>query len=163
MQHDTEVSPERVGIAGVLWSTLRWCICVQLGKVHGHSSLFRLQESGCKGQDSLAKADMVEGDNKHKQPSIHSQKEYYLHCLACPLQTKLVPLMSSSSATAQAYFRNRLRNVSTDQIQQSTGKFPASSPNQFEHYSLCSLQIKTQPPVTATLYNHVSKPSTDRP
>lgn len=48
-QHSTEVSPERVGIAGVLWSTLWRRICVQLGKIHGHSSLFRLQESGLQG------------------------------------------------------------------------------------------------------------------
>lgn len=45
---------------------------MQLRKIHVHSSLFRLQDSGCKGQDSLAKADMVEGDNRHKQTHTHS-------------------------------------------------------------------------------------------
>lgn len=50
-QRSAEVSPERVSIAGVLWSTLWWRVCVQLGKIHVQTSLFRLQELGFKAKD----------------------------------------------------------------------------------------------------------------
>lgn len=53
-RRSAEVSPEGVGVAGVFGSTLWRRVCVQLGKIHGHSSLFKLQESGCKGQHSLS-------------------------------------------------------------------------------------------------------------
>lgn len=43
-RHSAEVSPEGVGIAGVLWSTLRRCIGVELREIHGHSSSFRLRD-----------------------------------------------------------------------------------------------------------------------
>lgn len=64
------VSPERIGISGVLWSTLWWCVCVQLGKVHGHSSLFRLQQPGCKGQQGWAKTWMR--TRSHRKPSTRA-------------------------------------------------------------------------------------------
>lgn len=69
------VSPERIGISGVLWSTLWGCVCVQLGKIHGHSSLFRLQQSGRKGQQRWAKTLLDEDKESQNTFHTHSQPQ----------------------------------------------------------------------------------------
>lgn len=104
-QQSTAVSPEGVGIAGVLWSTLWRCICVQLGKIHGHSSLLRLQESGLRGQDSLAEAAIVVRANMHTPTSIHT-------CKIKQTQAACTALLGCLSQTNELRFCHRANCIS---------------------------------------------------
>lgn len=110
--HSGGVSPERIGISGVLWSTLWGCVCVQLRKIHGHSSLFRLQQSGRKGQQLLAQTDMLDEDKQAQKPSTRAHGGGTKpHCSACRFGSAV---SSSWNLRAKVELRPRRRQNSAE-------------------------------------------------
>lgn len=90
-------SPERIGISGVLWSTLWGCVCVQLGKIHGHSSLFRLQQSGTQKDSNVEQKTLLDEDKEsEKSFHAHSQQQQNTH------HTVQQPVASSSAASSSS-------------------------------------------------------------
>lgn len=162
--HCSEVSPERVGVAGVLWSTLRRGVCVQLRKIHFHSPVFRLREPrDAKEQHSLAKQVMVKQRKEAKHTvacTLRNTTTAALFSLSLLLKSPSSPLLLRSVPESQPVVNHKLNVtelVDLPHYELLRYSSPATSNEEENKGEEKERKGKTQPPVAASLLRHEAK------